>query len=278
MKKSRTFEIVFINKKTADTKSILYTLSDNEVAAKWIKCMKHLRNIEPYSMDSNLVQPRNIRKVYKEFCQAAKIKPIKFNKIDQNLLNSFHEQYMDYNMRLAVNEDRHLLYEFHQAIHHAESEMDSDNFYRYTQMHQISYSYKAAAFQEEFPCNRYYSSSLKKDNLYLLYSDSGKKPYNYYYDGEPPEFEKVKKTMVSHRTFIPNWFVCLQDRDPGQLPSKFYDFFEPFKAWFLKTYNLDKWDHVDENSAVLLATPSTDQDVADLLLHQGYEYSHIKLD
>jgi hypothetical protein len=184
---------------------------------------------------------------------------------------------MDYNMRLAVNEDRHLLYEFHQAIHHAESEMGSDDFYRYTQMHQISYSYKAAAFQEEFPCNRYYSSSLKKDNLYLLHSESGKKPYNYYYDGEPPEFEKVKKTMVSHRTFIPNWFVCLQDRDPGQLPSKFYDFFEPFKAWFLKTYNLDKWDHVDENSAVLLATPSTDQDVADLLLHQGYEYSHIKL-
>ena len=276
-KNNTTFTVVLINNSTKKNHNVMYELADNVVATKWYKAMKHLRNIKPHDHDSGMKAPRDIQTVYKEFCLAAGIEQIKFDQIDQPILNRLHELFMEHADRMSRNQSKHILYEFHQAIHQTESAMDEKSHYKWTHMHIVSYSDKAGLLQDEFPCNKHYSDSLIQDNIYLLYSQSGKKPYNYFFDGEPADFEKVKKVMKPHHTFIPNWFICLEDREPIHLPQEFWDFFEPFRPWFLENYGLEKWDHEDEYGGVLLAKPLTDENVSEMISKKGYTYSHIEL-
>ena len=278
MTKSKVaFTLVLTNKHTRSTKKIKYSLANNIVADKWFKAMKHLRKVEPHALDSNLKQPRPIGVVYKEFCEAAGIKEIEYKQVTQDVLNIMHDQFIAQADIMSRNQSKDVLYEFHQAIHKTESKMDDTAHWKWTKMHIIAYSYKAGLFEEEFPCNKFYSDELERGNIYLLFSQSGKKPYNYFFDSEPADFDKVKQIMKAHHTFIPNWFVCLEDRVPRTLPLEFEKFFEPYRSWFLKKYGLQKWDAVDEQSGVLLAKPDKAKNVHQLIAQGGYTYSHIEL-
>ena len=181
---------------------------------------------------------------------------------------------MTHSERLSRMKGNDIIYEFHQSIHQLEA---SGPVPRKQLRYRVSYNYKSSFFHEKYPCNLFYESDLSKNNIYLLLSDSGKSPYQYFTDGEANSFEKVKKTMVAHYTFMPNWFICLKSVNPKPLPKKFYKWFETYKKDFLSEYRLPKWDHIDEYSAVLLATPKLSQNVTDLISKSGYTYHTLKL-
>jgi hypothetical protein len=270
----KTFYLLLENKDN-DVRRVKYILADNPLAKKWYVAMKHLRNVRPHKFDSLHTDAREVTICYKEFCEFAGIEPVHYTEINQQVLNTFHALFIEHNERLSKLKNNHIIYEFHQSIHQAEH--DSKNTApRQQRKYRISYSNQSAPFHEKFPCNLFYSKELIKDNIYLLFSDSGKRPYDYFFDNDTDTMEKVRKTMVANYTFMPNWFVCLESHTPSELDPSFYTFFEKYKSWFLEKFRLNKWDHVDEQSAVLVAETADETDVSKLI-NSGYFYKTVEL-
>jgi len=252
--------------------SFIYTLEDNPVAELWYKSMKHLRNVKYHAIDSLRQEPRDIKTCYHLFCEFAGIDPLEFDHVDQSLLNKFHEQYMYHNDVLSRKKNNDIIYEFHQSIH--KMERQNSGIPSRADMHRVSYSRFSAPFHKKFPCNLYYTDQLLKDNLYLLIADSGKRPHEFWTDGESEDKNNIDKTMMAHYTFKPDWFVCLQSKHPSPLSEKFYGWFEQHKSTFLKKYGLKKWDDIDENSAVLLAKPNSADPISNWI-KIGYNFQTI---
>jgi len=270
----KIFYLVLDNKNN-DVKKVKYTLADNPIAKKWYVAMKHLRNVKPYKFDSLHAAPRELSICYKDFCEFAGIEPLDYTKIDQEVLNTFHELFVQHNERLSKVKNNHIIYEFHHSIHQAEH--DSRNIVPRQQLkYRISYNNQSAPFHERLTCNPFHSKELSKGNIYLLHSDSGKRPYDYFFDNDIDTMEKVKKSMVATYTFMPNWFVCLESRKPSKLDPDFYTFFAKYKSWFFKEFGLEKWDEVDEQSAVLLAETNNETEVLKLI-NSGYLYKTLEL-
>jgi hypothetical protein len=273
-KNSITFDLVLANS-SAEKKQVTYELQDNPVADLWIKAMKHLKNVEPHPFDSHRKEPRDLDISYPLYCDFAGIEPIDIGHIDRKVLNGLHRQYMDNADRLSRIQDCEIMYEFHQAIHRVERKMSGTPMHE-DQMHEITYSRASAPLHKRFPCNQFYADRIIKNNIYLRFAESGKRPSECWDDKETATKENLDKTMVAHYTFKPDWFISLKSYHPSPLPKQFDDWFYPFRQDFLDRFGLSKWDHVDEQSAVHLASPTDTTDVASLI-RQGYLYQGLVL-
>jgi len=274
LKNRQQFKIVLKNNHEQEM-SFWYTLENNPVADLWLRSMKHLRNVKPHSIDSILQKPRDLETCYRLFCEFGNIEPIKFDGIDRQLLNKFHAQYMEHHDVLSRKDNNDIIYEFHQCIHRVEIEVNGGTLPE-DKMHKIGYCNTSTPFHVNFPCNLHYADKLLANNIYLCIADSGKRPYDCWMDKESDDRQNIDKTMIAHYTFKPDWFISLRSLVPPVLPQEFYQWFEPHRKEFLSKYGLNKWDHVDEYSAVLLATPNELENIA-VLIKKGFAYDRIEL-
>lgn len=272
--KSKTIFNLILSNKDKIKKSIRYVLDENHVAEVWFKAMKHLRNVEPHPIDSSRHTPRDVVTCYKSFCDFAGIKPLEFDTVDREVLNLFHSQYMEHHDRLSRIKNCDIIYEFHQSIHTLERELTGADRVE-DRMHKVSYSRKSTPFHDKIRCNLYYADQLVANNIYLHIAESGKKPMECWDDGESSDEANLDRVMVAHHNYKPDWYICLRSHVPTPLPKEFYKWFDPYKNTFLKKFGLEKWDHIDEQSSVLLATIDDTQDVASLI-SKGFIYHRLE--
>lgn len=273
-KNSITFDLVLANS-SAEKKQVTYELQDNPVADLWITAMKHLKNVAPHPFDSHRKEPRELSTTYPLFCKFAGVEQVDISNINRQVLNSLHRQYMDNADRLSRIKECDIIYEFHQAIHRLERQMTGTQMHE-DEMHEITYSRNSDPFHKTFPCNKFYADRVLQNHIYLRIAESGKQPVECWDDGETASKQNIDKIMVPHYHFKPNWFISLKTRIPAPLTKEFEEWFAPFKQDFLDKFGLSKWDHVDEQSAVHLASPTDTTDVASLI-RQGYLYQGLVL-
>lgn len=226
-----------------------YVLHESELAVKWANKIKHLQHLDFDHIQSNYAQPQSsdLKTYYKKFCKIAGIEYDQEMDLDrQENLNHLHELFEKNHDRLSII-DPDALYAFHIAIHTRERKQVP---LRLTS----GWGVKEGMLSEKFNCNRFYESEVKRNQLYLDWSELGKKPYTYWKNNEPSNQTRVNELCKPHMTFRAQFFVAGRDITPVPLDRKFETWFDTYKQPWLDKYGLDKWDHIDEQSAPLLAT------------------------
>lgn len=258
MKKNKFFKVIFKNTHNQEV-DCNYRLHESIVAEKWFRKIKHLKSLPIDENESETADFTNLKKIYQDFCSFAGISPIKFKLIDQNLLNKLHEIYEHSHKILSKEKNNTLLYKFHHSIHFHEKNQKHD-FKKIN----VGWGTKEGLLTEHFYCNNYYESKLIKNNIYLPWSELGKKPLNYWQNKEPNNQTRFNELAKPHMTFRAKFFIAVKDVVPPILEKEFVEWFSNYKNNWFKHYNIDKWENIHEYSAPLLAIAEHQQELTKL--------------
>jgi hypothetical protein len=240
------FQIIFFDGK--QDISCDYELADNIIAKKWFKKIKHLKNIPIDPIESNIEDLSNLQEIYESFCKEHNINIKKFDNIkQQSVLNELHKIYEDNHEKLSKTNNK-ILYRFHHAIHRAEHNVKITK-----NKIIVSWGTNEGPLNELFDCNPYYENTLKKNNLYLMWSELGKTPYTYWRNNEPSNQDRINELCKPHIIFRAQFFINFNTINPESFDQKFVEWFAPYKDAWLKHYKLPKWNEIDEYSAPILA-------------------------
>jgi len=253
------FKIIFYDKNNKEV-DLDYQLHDSLVASKWFKKIKHLKNIPIDGIESELEDVNDLQKIYNELCLFAGIQPKIFSKVDQALLNDLHKLYEDLHDVLSKKENNSILYKFHHSIHYNEHGNITENKKNIT----IGWGTKEGPLTEIFSCNNYYDQSLIKNNIYLPWTELGKKPLDYWKNKEPNDQLRINQLCRPHTTLRSKFFISCKDIIPKVLDFKFIKWFDQYKENWLAHHNILKWDEIDEYSAPLLAIANHKEDITNL--------------
>lgn len=258
--KNKSFKIVFKNNESQEI-DVDYRLYDSIVAEKWFKKINHLKNVPIDNVESGRTDLTNLQKIYEEFCIFADIRPISFKNIDQSLLNSLHEIYEKNHSILSKKQNNSILYKFHHAIHyHERNKKDLTNI-------DIGWGIKEGPLTEIFNCNDYYENDIKKNNIYLPWSELGKKPWDYWENKEPENQQRINELCKPHITFRAQFFIASKNVIP-EISTAFEEWFKKYKEKWIAHHNIKKWDEIDEKSAPLLAVTKYKEDLSSLIFHK----------
>lgn len=260
------FHLIF--SKDADSIKLEYVVNESDIAYKWFKKIKHLKQIPIDQVESEMVDLSDLDKIYKDFCKFAEIKYKKIDKVTQPILNRLHQFYEKLHDQLSVKKNNQILYKFHHAIHSHEAKRSKrKNLF-------IGWGVNEGPLTKNFKCNMFYENQLKKNHIYLPWSELGKTPLSYWMDQEPNDIKRFVELARPHQTFRAKFKIMLQDHTPIKLPNDFTHWFRQFKEDWLNAYELEDWTEIDEYCAPLLAIPTHNQDIQKLI-DQGYIFNCI---
>jgi hypothetical protein len=257
--RKNNFKIIFKNKNHQEI-DLDYQTHDSILACKWFKKIKHLKNIDIDNIESQQEDLSDLKNIYIEFCAFSGIKPKNFTCIDQPLLNDLHKLYQDQHEILSRKKDNSILYKFHHSIHHNENK--GTNIYPKYMM--IGWGIKEGPLTENFSCNDYYETDLKKNAIYLPWAELGKTPLKYWKDNEPNDQESINQLCKPHLTLRAKFFIPYNDIFPNTLQVEFKEWFEKYKKNWLSHHNITRWNEIDEYCAPLLAVALHSEDITDL--------------
>jgi len=240
--KNNTLKIVFDNDLDVD-----YHLNDSELAKKWVSKIKHLQNIPIDPVESCIEDVSNIKSIYSQFCRFANIEPIDIKELDQDKLNQLHQVYEDQHERLSQLKENSILYKLHHSIHFHEGHTRDD--------HGITAGWGKyeGPLTHEYDCHNFYENNIIKNNIYLPWSELGKKPLGYWRDKEPNNQDRFNALAKPHTTFRARFFISTKDTNPRSFVPEFAEWFDRYKAGWFEHHNIDKWENIHEDSAPLLA-------------------------
>jgi hypothetical protein len=235
-----------------------FILADNPVSNIWIKKIKHLCNIKIDPIETSGIKFKKIEDQHKKFCKLAEIEFKKLNYNTQEDFNYLHELYEKHHDKLSKKKENEDLYMFHHAVHNAVHEKglqkSNKNFF-------IGWGIKEGPLTTNFKCNQFYSSKIKKNNLYLPWTELGKKPLTYFKTHEPDNIERFIQLAKPHITLRPKFMIARYEEVENHLPEDFNIWFNKFKNKWLSYHELNDWKEQDEFSAVLLASPINNIDI-----------------
>jgi len=258
--KNNQFKIFFKDSKN-NIIDLDYYLYDSEVAQKWFKKIKHLSNVPIDPIESELVNLTDLSKIYKEFCEFANLQPINVDEINQDKLNQLHKIYEQSHDQLSRKKDSEILYRFHHSIHFHEGTHESNSI-------NIGWGVKEGPLTEKFYCNSYYENNIIKNNIYLPWTELGKKPLDYWRDKEPNDHARFIELAKPHITLRATFSIAKKTVFPVELDKNFIEWFTAYKQPWLEHHNIKKWDSIDENSAPLLAVADHTEDINPLRFHK----------
>jgi hypothetical protein len=97
------------------------------------------------------------------------------------------------------------LYKFHHSIHHNEGiKASKDELV-------VGWGVYEGPLTEQFNCYSYYAHQIEQNNIYLPWSELGKKPFAYYTDKEPNNQKRVNELCKPHTTFRAKFFISFKD-------------------------------------------------------------------
>ena len=253
------FKIIFKDNNNQEI-DLDYQIHDSSLAKKWFKKIKHLKNINIDDIESQQEDTSDLKKIYNEFCELAGIQPKIFNSIDQPLLNDLHKLYEDFHEILSKKSNNSILYKFHHSIHHNENTNTNQNKKYMT----IGWGIKEGPLTEKFMCNDYYEKNLKKNNIYLPWTELGKKPLIYWKDNEPSDQKRINQLCKPHLTLRAKFFIPHYDVFPDVFQVEFKEWFKKYEKNWLSHNNVAKWNEIDEHCAPLLAIALHSKDMTNL--------------
>lgn len=256
MVKNNSFKLIFKDNNNQEI-DLDYQLHDSIVAEKWFKKIKHLKNVPIDIIESKQCDVSDLKTIYNEFCVFAGIKPVEFELIDQPLLNEFHRLYEETHKVLSKKQHNEILYKFHHSIHFHEPHGKSDQLV-------VGWGIKEGPLTEKFNCNEYYENNIEKNNIYLPWSELGKKPTTYWQDKEPNDQTRVNNLCKPHITFRAKFFIATKNIIPKKFDNSFKKWFKEYKDSWLIHHNIKKWEETDEYSAPLLAVARHREDITNL--------------
>lgn len=258
MVKNNSFKLLFKDNNNQEI-DLDYQLHDSILAEKWFKKIKHLKNIAVDNIESRQCDVSDLKKIYNEFCIFAEVDPIEFELIDQPLLNEFHKLYEETHEVLSKKQHNEILYKFHHSIHFYEPR--GKNNYRT----EIGWGTKEGPLTQRLNCNQYYENNIKKNNIYLSWSELGKKPTVYWQDKEPNNQKRFNQLCKPHITFRARFFIANKNSVPEKFNNSFEEWFNQYKDAWLAHHNIKKWDEIDEHSAPLLAVAQHNENIDNLV-------------
>ena len=258
------FKIILSNQENKDI-DVEYELHDSLLAEKWIKKIKHLKRVTIDSVESNIIDVSNIQDIYKEFCEFANLEPMGIEPLDQSKLNKLHKIYEEQHETLSRIKNNEILYKFHHSIHYNENVKGSKD------QLVVGWGVYEGPLTEQFDCYSYYADKIEKNNIYLPWSELGKKPFAYYTDKEPNNQKRVNELCKPHTTFRAKFFISFKDITPSHFTPDFSKWFDQYKqAWF-KAYKIQEYTPIHEHSAPMLAHTNNKQDLT------GFKFVRIEL-
>lgn len=245
-----------------------YILHDTEIANQWYKKVKHLKKIPIDDIESRGTNLSDLENIYKDFCEFANIDYTPIEKSNQEILNKLHQLFEINHNSLSKRQNNQILYKFHHAIHSVEKRIVPNDYYT------VGWGVKEGPLTTEFKCNSVYEKDLKKNAIYLPWSELGKTPLTYWFNKEPNDHRRFLELCKPHITLRAKFMIMLQDRKPKPLPQEFVNWFEKHKKPWLQKNNLQEWRSIDEYCAPLLAVPCHNNNL-DELVQSGYQFKQI---
>ena len=248
------------NKQTLD---VDYTLNDTTLAVKWFRKIKHLSKIQIDPVESGLENLSDLNKIYSQFCKFADLEytPLE-EKPTQKVYNTLHQLFEETHDRLSVVKDNSVLYKFHHAIHKAERGN------RPRRQIDVGWGVKEGPLTQIMNCQPFYEDNIKKNNLYLPWSELGKTPLTYWENKEPKDQTRFNTLCKPHYTFRAKFFIALDDKKCMTFSNQFNQYFNQFKQQWLKHYGIDDWSERDEWCAPLLAHTDSTLDLREMVLQK----------
>ena len=252
--KDQKIKILFSN--STNVIECNYTLHESVIASNWFKKIKHLKDVAIDPVESYMVDLSDIKSLYDKFCDYAQItKDIEISVINQEVLNALHRVYETHHSTLVDYPNNDILYKFHKSIHYHEIGGVPNKIV-------VGWGHKEGPVSYNFLCNPYYADNIKKNNLYLSWIELGKRPSDYYFDGEPHTQDRINELCKPHITFGANFFVPHADKN-AVLSNEFTEWFAPYKKSWCEKYGLKDWTAKDEYSAPLLAVADHSHDLTE---------------
>lgn len=248
------FKIILKNKDNHQI-DVDYELHQSALSQKWANKIKHLKRVPIDPIESGLDNVSDIQQIYKQFCEFAGLEPIQFDTFNQSTYNTLHKIYEQQHEILSRKKDNGILYKFHHSIHHNEAPATE------TSAITVGWGIKEGPLTEQFDCDSYYADQLEQNNIYLPWAELGKKPLNYWRDGEPNDQKRVNELCKPHKTFRAKFFISLKDSVPKKFTPDFIQWFNQYKKdWILK-HKIKDYTEIHQYSAPLLAHTSNKQDL-----------------
>jgi hypothetical protein len=246
-------KLIFINSQNHQH-DLIFSLIESPIASRWFKKLRHVHRLPISETDSQLLlrpdkNKYDIKTIHKEFCQLADINFNLLDYEDQINLNLLHQLYEQHHDRLVEN-NADCLYRFHQAIHNIEFVRRIDKF------NSLSFGWgeKEGPLMERMNMHKHYSNILRNGNLYIKWSELGKLPSQYFFDGETNDQSRFNILSKPNRT--------LRAKFSLQLSLKSFRFTEEFNIWFknykegwLLHHGINDWRPIDEVGGVHVAEP-----------------------
>jgi len=226
-----------------------FTLVDNPISLLWIKKIKHLQKIDVDPIETSPYNFHNLHDQHKDFCTLAKIPFIKVDYEEQESLNYLHELYEKNHDRVSKFKNNQLLYKFHLSIHLREGSKFLEDLFI------VGWGTKEGPLTTKLNCNEFYSNQVRANNLYLPWSELGKRPKTYFENKELKEINRFISIAKPHITLRARFAIAKKNIEVLPLSKNFIDWFESFKTKWLSHYDLKTWRDIDEYSAVHLASP-----------------------
>lgn len=252
---------IILQDQDSQTLDVDYTLNDTTLALKWFAKIKHLSKIQIDPVESCLEDLSDLNGIYSQFCRFAGLQytPLE-EKPGQKVYNTLHQIYEDTHDRLSVEKGNDILYKFHHAIHKAERGS------RHRMRIDVGWGVKEGPLTQHMNCQPFYEDDIKKNNLYLPWSELGKTPLTYWSDNEPKDQTRFNTLCKPHITFRAKFYIALYDKQYASFPNQFNQFFNQFKKKWLKHHGINEWLEKDEWCAPLLAHTNCSMDLDGLAL------------
>ena len=167
--------------------------------------------------------------------------------LDQTYLNSLHQAYEEnYNgnpIWLDFHETIHILEEFSRG-----SLPNKELLIRYRETSGPLEQKFNESYQSEFV------TKTKSGEFYIVWSELGKSPFNYWQDKEPNNITRICELVKPWDILKPHFFVSLDDQDLLEDYTKsldeFFDWWAPYKEDWCTHWNLNNWKWQDMFSVI----------------------------
>jgi len=225
-------------------------LYDNPVVDVVLDSFKFLKHVKldvknhprdnPYS-DEYSDQSANVQRLFK-YAALLNLNVVE-QPITQEFLNTLHKIY-----EKNYNGDSKWL-EFHEAIHIAE-----DNIRGRIPSIKLAYREKAGLLEKTFNRSwlQYSTTEIKKGTCYIRWQELGKRPYDYFYDSEPADINRLTELAKPWIYYKPNLFIETYDKNMlGHTDlEKFNVWFKPFKDEWCQHWNLTDWKPEEQYAVI----------------------------
>lgn len=253
-------EIVFGDKNSNKFIDKRYETVKNELGDIFAWQMKLLQKV-PWG-ESETKYPGKKRKSWPDLLEiTSKILQIFGYKIEFDLVqnaditNKLHQVYENIHVEFVssgIVKDQNklkILYDFHSCIHDVEKENQPYNYWK------IDWGSKGGLCTKEMVLHDFYQYPRLPNCICSAWAELGKKPLDYFLDGEPNNQDRINELVKPHINFKPGFKIFTETLSNEDFPLNFTEWWKEYEYSWCKHWNVSKWEIKHQFGCLVLAVP-----------------------